>query len=134
MNKSMNTKMILSSMLACGLLAFGLIACATDKEEGHEAKANAAKLEAQAKVKKADAERTALAKVPGGAIKEGELEKEGGRLVWSFDISTAGTKDITEVQVNAMTGDVVSVEKEAPEDQAWEKAADARKDGHDNKD
>ena len=71
-------------------------------------------LQAQAKVSRADAEKIALAKVPGGSIKEGELEKEKGKLIWSFDIATPGTKDITEVQVDAVTGEVVSVAKEAP--------------------
>ena len=41
------------------------------------------------------------------------MEKEHGKLIWSFDIATPDTKDITEVNVDAITGDVVSVEKEA---------------------
>src|SRR5258708_1131327 len=74
-------------------------------------------LEAQAKVSRADAEKIALAKVPGGSIKEGELEKENGKLIWSFDIASPGTKDITEVQVDAVTGEVVSVQKETRSEQ-----------------
>ena len=54
---------------------------------------------------------TALAKAPGGTVKEGELEKEKGKLIWSFDIATPDTRDITEVNVDAITGQVVSVEK-----------------------
>ena len=45
-------------------------------------------------------------------MKESELEKEHGRLVWSFDIAMPGTNVVTEVQVDAMTGEIVSVEKE----------------------
>ncbi len=79
------------------------------------------KLEAQAKVTRADAEKTALAKVPHGTVKEAELEKEHGKLVWSFDIATPDSKNITEVQVDALTGEVVSVEIESPADQEKEK-------------
>jgi uncharacterized membrane protein YkoI len=58
--------------------------------------------------------------VPGGTIKEGELEKEHGKLIWSFDIATPGTQDITEVHVDAVTGQVVNLEKETPADQQKE--------------
>ena len=97
-----------------GLSFATLVGCVSEKEEQ-------AKLEAQAKVSRADAEKTALAKVPNGTIKEGEIEKEKGILIWSFDIATPGTKDITEVGVNAVTGEVVSVEKETAEQEAKEK-------------
>ena len=85
------------------------------------------KLDANAKVSKADAEKIALTRAPGGSIKESELEKEHGRLVWSFDIATPGTSDITEVQVDAVTGEIVSVEKESPSQQEAEKAKDKKK-------
>jgi uncharacterized membrane protein YkoI len=71
-------------------------------------------LQAQARITKAEAEKTALAKVPNGTIKSGELEKEHGKLVWSFDVSTPHSKNITEVQVDAKTGKIVVVEKETP--------------------
>jgi uncharacterized lipoprotein len=87
-----------------------------------------AELQSQAKISKDQATQTALAKVPNGTIKEAELEKEKGKLIWSFDVATPDTKDITEVNVDAVTGDVVSVEKESPEDQAKEAAEDAKKD------
>ena len=58
--------------------------------------------------------------MPGGKITEGELEKENGKLVWSFDIATTGSKDITEIQVDAITGQIVSRETETPEQQAKE--------------
>jgi uncharacterized membrane protein YkoI len=104
------------------ILAIGaLTGCVCTKGEKHHNKeAKQAKLMAEAKVSKADAEKTALAKVPNGTIKEGELEKEKGKLIWSFDITTPDTKDITEVNVDAITGDVVSVEKESAENEAKE--------------
>jgi uncharacterized membrane protein YkoI len=85
-----------------------------------------AQLQAEAKVTQAAAEKTALAKVPNGKIKSGELEKEHGKLVWSFDISTPHSRNITEVQVDAKTGKIVVVEVETPKDQAKEKAADKK--------
>ena len=96
----MKIKTIIASVLTLALLG-SFTGC----------KSSQAKLQAEAKISRADAEKTALAKVPGGTIKEGELEKEHGKLIWSFDIATAGAKDITEVQVNAVTGEIVSVEK-----------------------
>ena len=76
-----------------------------------------------AKLSRADAQAITLAKVPGGTVKEGELEKEHGRLVWSFDITTPGTVDVIEVQVDAQTGEVVSQEIETPAAEQKESAA-----------
>ena len=87
------------------------------------------KLEATAKITKTEAKKIALAKVPKGKVKEGELEEENGKLVWSFDIAAPGTKDITEVHVDALSGEVVSIEKETPADQKKEKKEDAKKKG-----
>jgi Peptidase propeptide and YPEB domain len=117
----MKIKRIICSAVTIGLLAGGLTACTTEKEHGKEAK-----LEAQAKITKAEAQKIALDRVPGGTIKEGELEKEKGKLLWSFDIATPGTKDITEVQVDALTGQVLDVSKETVADQDKEKQEDAK--------
>ena len=86
-----------------------------------------AQLHKEAKITKEQATKTALARVPNGTVKEAELERENGKLVWSFDIATAGTKDITEVQVDAKTGEVVSVEKESAVAEAAEKKAAPKK-------
>jgi uncharacterized membrane protein YkoI len=77
-------------------------------------------LAAQAETTRAQAGQTALARVPGGKITEGELEKEHGNPVWSFDIVTSGSKDSTEIQVDASTGQIISREAETPEQQAKE--------------
>ena len=45
----------------------------------------------EAKVSKADAEKTALAKLPNGTIKSEEVEREHAKLVWPFDIAKPGT-------------------------------------------
>ncbi|MDQ6911833.1 MAG: PepSY domain-containing protein [Verrucomicrobiota bacterium] len=83
-----------------------------------------AQLQAQAKITQADAQKTALAKVPNGKIKSAELENEGGKLVWSFDIAKPNSKDIAEVLVDAKTGKIAKMENETPKQQANEAAAD----------
>ena len=120
----MKIKLIASASLAVALLGAGLTACVSEKQEQ-------AQLAAQARVSRADAEKSALTKAPNGTVKAAELEKEKGRLIWSFDIATPVPRTITEVQVDAKTGAVVSVEKETPEQQAKEKAADEKHEKHD---
>ncbi len=77
-----------------------------------------AALKAQAKITQEEAAKTALAKVPNGKIKAAELEKEHGKLIWSFDIAMPKSTNITEVQVDAKTGKIVSTQVETPIDQA----------------
>ena len=107
----MKIKMIVCSALAAALLA----GCCTEKSEAKHKEAKQAKLMAEAKISKETAQQTALAKAPNGTIKEAELEKENGKLQWSFDVTTPDSKEITEVNVDAITGDVISVEKESAE-------------------
>jgi len=111
----------------------GEVVWMSNEKEGDEDKAPATK------VSKETAMATALAKVPGGTIKDGELEKEKGKWIWSFDISIPGSADIKEVAVDAMTGAVLDVATETPADQAKEAAEDAaaakkKKAGKENKD
>jgi hypothetical protein len=47
--------------------------------------------------------------------------------VYSFDIQVAGEKGITEVQVSAIDGSIVSVEKENAVNEANEKKQEAAK-------
>ena len=79
----------------------------------------AAQLKKEAKVTEKAARATALAQVPGGKVRKHELERENGKLVYSFDIATKGKSGIDEVQVDAMDGSVVSNKHETP---AMEKA------------
>ena len=119
-NNKMKNKIIISGIVAAALVAFGS-GCATTEQ-------TQAELQAQAKVSKEQAQQAALAKVPGGMVKDGELEKEKGKLIWSFDITVADSKDIKEVAVDALTGNVLAVDTETPADQAKEDAEDAAKD------
>jgi uncharacterized membrane protein YkoI len=108
--KSKQVVGMMATMAVGAILALPLFA--SDDEGGQ------AVLQAKAKVSKADAEHMALAKVPNGTLKEGELEMEKGKLIWSFDFTTPGSQDTTEVNVDAIAGHVVSMEWELPEDQA----------------
>ena len=86
------------------LLATGLMAgCETERESA---------LQAQAKISRTDAQGIALAKVPNATVKECELEREHGRLIWSVALNSPDSRDITEVNVDAITGDVVNIEHE----------------------
>ncbi|HEX8953525.1 MAG TPA: PepSY domain-containing protein [Polyangia bacterium] len=71
------------------------------------------------------AKKTALAKVDGGTIKSAELEKEKGKLIYSFDI-VAPDKRIVEVNVDANSGAIVSVEHESAEKEAAEEKAEKK--------
>lgn len=79
-----------------------------------EGQAKAAPAADQAKITRAAAERMALERVPGGKIQKGELEREHGLLVWSIDISQPDSKNITEVQIDAISGKFVSIAVETP--------------------
>ena len=100
----MNTR-----LFALGLTVALVVGCATTQSP---------------KLSRAAAAEVALTRAAGGTVKESELEKEHGRLVWSFDIAMPGTNVVTEVQVDAMTGEIVSVEHETPAQQEAEKKKD----------
>jgi len=99
-------KLVLPVILVC------FAGCTSDKE---------AKLQAEAGISKTQAQAIALAQVSEGTIKTSELEKENGRLIWSFDIATRDSKDITEVNVDAKSGEVIAVAKETPKQEKNEK-------------
>jgi uncharacterized membrane protein YkoI len=115
----MKPNLFLSAILSVGLLL-------SVSARTHAADKEAAALKSQAKITKKEARRIALGKVPKGKVKEQELEKENGKLIWSFDIATKGSKDMTEVHVDALTGDIISVEKETPSDEKKEKRAEKK--------
>jgi uncharacterized membrane protein YkoI len=94
------------------------LANVSGQEQDKEAKEQA-RLASQAKITKEQAQERALKRFPG-TVESGELEKEHGKLVYSFDIRNAkGT--ITEVQVSAITGRIVRIEHESKKQEADEK-------------
>ena len=84
-------------------------------------------LRKEAKVAERDARKTALAAVPGGKVRSHELERENGRLIYSYDIKVAGKSGIEEVNVDAMTGEIVAHEHEDAKAEAKEKKAETKK-------
>jgi uncharacterized membrane protein YkoI len=138
--KNMNINRLICSLLVLGLLS-GLGAAALAKDNGDKndkekteakEKAKVAKDEspmeivAKAKLTRKEAEKIALAKVPKGKIKAAELEMEDGILIWAFDVAMPGTDLLAEVEINAVTGTLVTLEIEAPEAQAKEAKAKAK--------
>lgn len=85
-----------------------------------------AKLRAEAKVTETAARETALKEVAGGTVQDGELEREHGKLIYSYDIKVAGKSGIEEVAVDAITGAVVTHEHETPAMMRKEAVADAK--------
>ena len=110
MNIKIQEKQIMSlHVKICCLLAAVVVAGC--ESEGHESHETQATLKAEAKVSEADARAMALTKVPDGTIKEAELEHEKGKLIWSFDIAKPNAEGISEINVDAITGTIVGVEK-----------------------
>jgi hypothetical protein len=83
----------------------------------------------QTKISKQEATKIALTRVPDGTIKSAELETENGKLIWSFDISRPKTANITEIQVDAKKGDIVSEQTETAGQQATESQEDKKQGG-----
>jgi len=119
-------KNTLPRMMVAGILAIGLCVASGAQTQAPKKSKIPAALKKDAKISVEDARATALKKVPG-EIQEEELEKENGKLVYSFDIRATGQKDITEVQVSAIDGSIVSVEKENAASEAKEKKQDSGK-------
>ena len=121
-NKSI-AKLTFLSLLFIGVMTVTStnVTAQEDKEKPN------AKLAKKAKITFEQAREIAL-KEDSGTVESGELEKEKGKLVYSFDIRNAkGT--ITEIWVDAKTGKVVHKSEEDAAAEAKEKAADAKKKG-----
>ena len=85
-----------------------------------------ADLQKEAKMTMADARALAQKTVPAGKIASGEIEREGGKLIYSFDMKVPGKSGIDEVNIDAMTGTLISNQHETPKDEKTEAKADAK--------
>jgi len=85
--------------------------------------------EGHPKISMKKAKSIALKRVPGGKIASAKLEKEGGKLIYSFDIKTTAG-GITEVNVDAIDGKVVAMQEETPAKEAAEKQKEASEKKH----
>ena len=81
-----------------------VLALLTSPAWAGQSKASQAALSKEAKITMEQAQKAALAK-EAGKIQSKELEKEKGRLIYSFDIKMAD--GLHEVNVDAMTGEIV---------------------------
>jgi hypothetical protein len=85
-----------------------------------------AELQKEAKISMTDARAMAERTVKNGTIQAGEIEREGGKLIYSFDMKVAHKSGIDEVNIDAMTGKLVSHQHETPKDEQKEASADAK--------
>lgn len=79
-----------------------------------------------AKVSADSARALALADVPGATVKDMELEREHGKLVYSFDLTVPGKPGVEEVQIDAITAKLVSKKHETPRQERREAAREKR--------
>jgi uncharacterized membrane protein YkoI len=69
---------------------------------------------------------TAHTQVRNGTVKSAELEREHGRLIYSYDIEVPGKSGIDEVNIDAMTGKVVAKTHEGATAERNEADAEAK--------
>jgi len=79
-----------------------------------------------AKITEAAAAETAQKRVPKATIASVELERENGRLIYSYEMTTKGKSGVDEVNVDAVTGKIISVAHESPVTEKKEAAAEAK--------
>ncbi|GIW53780.1 MAG: hypothetical protein KatS3mg082_0184 [Nitrospiraceae bacterium] len=99
---------VIGSMLALSAPAWSDEKGKKDKEE-----AKVSELVKDAKVTIDQAIKTASEKVQGTVV-EAELEKKHGKTVWEVEIVAADNK-VTEVHIDAATGDVIDTEEKKEE-------------------
>ena len=124
-------QLLLATVVAVGSFAFATTASAQQtKHEAHTTSSvkvkGDAKLKAEAKVSESDAIATAMKEVPDGKIQSAEIEREGGKLIYSFDIKVPHKSGIEEVNVDAVSGTVVKKEHESPKAEKKEAAMEAK--------
>jgi Peptidase propeptide and YPEB domain len=110
----MRTATLVGVLLA--LLSLAAWACG-------ESRSSQAALSKEAKITMEQAQKIALAK-EAGKIQSKEIEREKGKLIYSFDVKMAD--GVHEVNVDAMTGEVVEDTVESAAAEAKEKAADKK--------
>jgi uncharacterized membrane protein YkoI len=113
-------------LLAVAAFSAGAQQPAAQQPRRHAKVESQAALEKEAKITMADARALAKKTVPGATIQAGEIEREGGKLIYSFDMKTAGKSGIDEVNIDAMTGAVIANQHETPKAERAEAKADAK--------
>jgi uncharacterized membrane protein YkoI len=116
----MRSKLAVLTMVA--VLGMGTVAvqAADSKTTTKETKSDdQAAMKKEAKISMEKAREIALKRAPG-SVTSSELERENGKLIYSFDIKTSKS-GVTEVNVNAIDGKIVAVAHENAKKEADEK-------------
>lgn len=98
---------VIPSLLVLGTFAVAASAGAQQSTHPTPKSDVPATLAREAKITLDSARTIARAKLPKATVQSEELERENGRLIYSFDMKTAGRSGIDEVNVNAMNGKIV---------------------------
>ncbi|HJP58610.1 MAG TPA: PepSY domain-containing protein [Gemmatimonadaceae bacterium] len=85
-----------------------------------------ADLQKEAKIPESDARATALKEVANGTVKSEELEREKGKLIYSYDITVPGKTGVEEVNVNAIDGSVAGKMHESAKTEQKEAKQEAK--------
>ncbi len=111
---------------AAAALCAALALSAGAQSPTHQKHETQADLQREAKMTMTDARAMALRTVPTATIQAGEIEREGGKLIYSFDMKVPGKSGIDEVNIDAMTSKLVSHQHETPKDERAEAKADVK--------
>ncbi len=118
--------MRITRIIPLAALALTATVAGAQQSTHHQKVETQAELQHEAKMSMADARTMALRTVPGATIQAGEIEREGGKLIYSFDMKVANKSGIDEVNIDAMTGTLVSNQHETPKAERAEARADAK--------
>ncbi len=124
----MKSKLAVLALVAAFGIGTAVVHASDTKKETKKTEDQAA-LQKEAKISLEKAQEIALKKVPGGKVESSELEREHGKLIYSFDIKTS-KPGVTEVNVDAINGKVVNVSHESPKKEADEKKKEAKETKH----
>ena len=113
-------------MKLVSLVAATLITASAAQAQEAYKKAIPDSLAKRAKITEAAAAATAQKRVPKGKIEGVELENENGKLIYSYDIKTAGKSGVDEVNVDATTGKIIAFAHESPAAEKKEAAAEKK--------
>jgi uncharacterized membrane protein YkoI len=118
----------LATLAALAALAALAVAAPALMAQGVKVTENTPGLLKRAKITADSAIAVAKARLPKATIAAGEIERENGKLIYSFDFRTPGRSGTDEVNVDAMTGRLVGrVEHESAAEERKEAAEDAAK-------
>lgn len=115
-------------LCTCASCLVGTTGCAGDQRavsDAARADSTAGVPAVAARISEDSARTLALSHVPGGSADEGELETEGGTLIYSFDVHVAGRPGIVEVHIAASDGRFLGSTAESAADEAREQSADS---------